>query len=122
MGKPGNNLFIAGFNFITTERDLERKFSRYGRVMDVRIVRDKRYAYWSHFAVGTFLWFVPAKPHWQRLALKFCIIEGFLLFCLHKLVHFFWHNPCMLGGRLKNFMTAQVPTVVGHVKQPVLKL
>jgi RNA recognition motif-containing protein len=42
VGKPGNNLFIAGFNFITTERDLERKFSRYGRVMDVRIVRDKR--------------------------------------------------------------------------------
>ncbi|KAL3701541.1 hypothetical protein R1sor_019563 [Riccia sorocarpa] len=42
VGKPGNNLFIAGFNFITTERDLEKKFSRYGRVMDVRIVRDKR--------------------------------------------------------------------------------
>ncbi|PQQ11038.1 uncharacterized protein Pyn_25537 [Prunus yedoensis var. nudiflora] len=31
-----------GFSFLTTERDLERKFSRYGRVRDVRIVRDKR--------------------------------------------------------------------------------
>ncbi|BBH01988.1 hypothetical protein Prudu_012417 [Prunus dulcis] len=35
LGKPGRNLFVA-------ERDLERKFSRYGRVRDVRIVRDKR--------------------------------------------------------------------------------
>ncbi|MCO5586016.1 hypothetical protein L7F22_039953 [Adiantum nelumboides] len=42
LGKPGRNLFIAGFSFGTTERDLERKFSRYGRVRDVRIVRDKR--------------------------------------------------------------------------------
>ncbi|KAL3851210.1 hypothetical protein ACJIZ3_013092 [Penstemon smallii] len=42
LGKPGRDLFIAGFNFITTERDLERKFSRFGRVRDVRIVRDKR--------------------------------------------------------------------------------
>lgn len=42
IGRPGNNLFIAGFNFITTEKDLERKFSRYGRVLDVRIVRDAR--------------------------------------------------------------------------------
>ncbi|KAL6196326.1 hypothetical protein ACLB2K_031941 [Fragaria x ananassa] len=31
-----------GFSFLTSERDLERKFSRYGRVQDVRIVRDKR--------------------------------------------------------------------------------
>ncbi|XP_042520206.1 serine/arginine repetitive matrix protein 2-like [Macadamia integrifolia] len=42
VGRPGNNLFVAGFSFVTTERDLERKFSRFGRVRDVRIVRDKR--------------------------------------------------------------------------------
>ncbi|KDP39131.1 hypothetical protein JCGZ_00888 [Jatropha curcas] len=42
LGKLGNNLFVAGFSFLTTERDLERKFSRYGRVQNVRIVRDKR--------------------------------------------------------------------------------
>lgn len=42
IGKPGRNLFVAGFNFLTTEKDLERKFSRFGRVRDVRIVRDKR--------------------------------------------------------------------------------
>ncbi|KAL5737625.1 hypothetical protein ACOSP7_030386 [Xanthoceras sorbifolium] len=42
VGKPGKNLFVAGFSFLTTERDLERKFSRFGRVRDVRIVRDKR--------------------------------------------------------------------------------
>ncbi|XP_057812981.2 uncharacterized protein LOC131026993 [Cryptomeria japonica] len=42
LGKPGNNLFIAGFSFDTTERDLERKFSRFGKVTDVRVVRDKR--------------------------------------------------------------------------------
>ncbi|KAL0443373.1 UNVERIFIED_CONTAM: Glycine-rich RNA-binding protein 8 [Sesamum latifolium] len=42
LGKPGRGLFVAGFSFITTERDLERKFSRFGRVRDVRIVRDKR--------------------------------------------------------------------------------
>ncbi|MQL98838.1 hypothetical protein Taro_031548 [Colocasia esculenta] len=42
IGRPGKNLFVAGFSFVTTERDLEKKFSRYGRVTDVRIVRDKR--------------------------------------------------------------------------------
>uniref|UniRef100_A0A0D6QSP7 RRM domain-containing protein n=1 Tax=Araucaria cunninghamii TaxID=56994 RepID=A0A0D6QSP7_ARACU len=42
LGKPGKNLFIAGFSFLTTERHLEKKFSRFGRVTDVRIVRDKR--------------------------------------------------------------------------------
>ncbi|KAM4102920.1 hypothetical protein ACJW30_06G039000 [Castanea mollissima] len=42
VGLPGRNLFVAGFSFLTTERDLERKFSRFGRVRDVRIVRDKR--------------------------------------------------------------------------------
>eukprot|EP00262_Sarcandra_glabra_P021915 TRINITY_DN9451_c0_g2_i1.p1 TRINITY_DN9451_c0_g2~~TRINITY_DN9451_c0_g2_i1.p1 ORF type:complete len:556 (-),score=105.16 TRINITY_DN9451_c0_g2_i1:287-1954(-) len=42
VGRPGKNLFVAGFGFITTERDLERKFSRFGRVTDVRIVRDRR--------------------------------------------------------------------------------
>eukprot|EP00268_Persea_americana_P023971 TRINITY_DN23486_c0_g1_i1.p1 TRINITY_DN23486_c0_g1~~TRINITY_DN23486_c0_g1_i1.p1 ORF type:complete len:561 (-),score=138.03 TRINITY_DN23486_c0_g1_i1:276-1958(-) len=42
VGRPGKNLFVAGFSFVTTERDLERKFSRFGRVTGVRIVRDKR--------------------------------------------------------------------------------
>ncbi|XP_020272864.1 peptidyl-prolyl cis-trans isomerase CYP63-like isoform X1 [Asparagus officinalis] len=42
LGKPGNSLFVAGFSYVTTERDLEKKFSRFGRVTDVRIVRDKR--------------------------------------------------------------------------------
>ncbi|KAM5585590.1 hypothetical protein ABKV19_004799 [Rosa sericea] len=42
LGRPGRNLFVAGFSFLTTERDLEWKFSSYGRVQDVRIVRDKR--------------------------------------------------------------------------------
>lgn len=42
VGRPGKNLFVAGFSFVTTERDLEKKFSRFGRVTDVRIVRDKR--------------------------------------------------------------------------------
>ena len=43
VGKPGNNLFVAGFSFGTSERDLEKKFSRYGHVTDVRIIRDRRY-------------------------------------------------------------------------------
>lgn len=42
VGKPGNHLFVAGFSFATTERDLEKKFGRYGRVSDVRIIRDRR--------------------------------------------------------------------------------
>ncbi|XP_008806407.1 serine/arginine repetitive matrix protein 1-like [Phoenix dactylifera] len=42
IGRPGRNLFVAGFSYVTTERDLEKKFSRFGRVTDVRIVRDKR--------------------------------------------------------------------------------
>eukprot|EP00250_Pteridium_aquilinum_P017991 c23887_g2_i1 orf=135-1211(+) len=42
VGKPGNHLFVAGFSFATTERDLEKKFGRYGRVTDVRIIRDRR--------------------------------------------------------------------------------
>ncbi|XP_074568826.1 uncharacterized protein LOC141825342 [Curcuma longa] len=42
VGKPGRNLFVAGFSYVTTERDLEKKFSRFGHVTDVRIVRDKR--------------------------------------------------------------------------------
>ncbi|GMH05741.1 hypothetical protein Nepgr_007581 [Nepenthes gracilis] len=42
LGKPGRHLFVAGFEFLTTERDLERKFSRFGHVQDVRIVHDKR--------------------------------------------------------------------------------
>ncbi|GAQ81816.1 hypothetical protein KFL_000920010 [Klebsormidium nitens] len=40
--RPGNTVFVAGFNFITTEKDLDRKFSKYGRVVDVRIVKDRR--------------------------------------------------------------------------------
>eukprot|EP01018_Ginkgo_biloba_P037893 Gb_39218 [translate_table: standard] len=31
-----------GFSFDTTERELEKKFGRFGRVTDVRVVRDKR--------------------------------------------------------------------------------
>ncbi|PKA52599.1 Glycine-rich RNA-binding protein 8 [Apostasia shenzhenica] len=42
IGRPGKNLFVAGFSYVTTERDLERKFSKFGRVTDVRIVRDRR--------------------------------------------------------------------------------
>uniref|UniRef100_A0A0E0C1Y8 RRM domain-containing protein n=1 Tax=Oryza meridionalis TaxID=40149 RepID=A0A0E0C1Y8_9ORYZ len=42
LGKPGRNLFVAGFSYATTERDLEKKFSKYGRVTSARVVRDKR--------------------------------------------------------------------------------
>ncbi|KQK16015.1 hypothetical protein BRADI_1g26300v3 [Brachypodium distachyon] len=42
LGKPGRNLFVAGFSYATTERDLEKKFAKYGRVTSVRVVRDKR--------------------------------------------------------------------------------
>lgn len=42
IGKPGTCLFVAGFGFMTTERELERKFSRFGRVRNVRIIRDRR--------------------------------------------------------------------------------
>ncbi|XP_027127708.2 uncharacterized protein [Coffea arabica] len=42
IGKPGRCLFVAGFEFSTTEGELERKFSRFGHVRDVRIIRDKR--------------------------------------------------------------------------------
>ncbi|XP_021671954.2 uncharacterized protein LOC110658579 isoform X2 [Hevea brasiliensis] len=52
LGKLGNNLFVAGFSFLTTERDLERKFSRFGRVRDVRIVRDKRGFSWIWFFIN----------------------------------------------------------------------
>ncbi|KAK8960701.1 hypothetical protein KSP40_PGU004574 [Platanthera guangdongensis] len=41
IGRPGKNLFIAGFSYVTTERDLEKKFSKFGRVTDVRVVRDR---------------------------------------------------------------------------------
>ncbi|OEL38869.1 hypothetical protein BAE44_0000115 [Dichanthelium oligosanthes] len=43
LGKPGKNLFIAGFSYATTERDLEKKFCKFGRVTSARVVRDKRY-------------------------------------------------------------------------------
>ncbi|KAI8023128.1 hypothetical protein LOK49_LG03G03611 [Camellia lanceoleosa] len=38
---PKRRPWLPRFSFLTTERDLEKKFSRYGRVRDVRIVRDK---------------------------------------------------------------------------------
>ncbi|KAG9153808.1 hypothetical protein Leryth_005920, partial [Lithospermum erythrorhizon] len=40
LGKPGRCLFVAGFCFRTTERDLQRKFSKFGRVRDIRVIRD----------------------------------------------------------------------------------
>jgi hypothetical protein len=42
LGKPGRNLFVAGFSYATTERDLEKKFGKYGRITSARVVRDKR--------------------------------------------------------------------------------
>uniref|UniRef100_A0ACD5UN92 Uncharacterized protein n=1 Tax=Avena sativa TaxID=4498 RepID=A0ACD5UN92_AVESA len=42
LGKPGKNLFVAGFSYATTERELEKKFTKFGRVTRVRVVRDKR--------------------------------------------------------------------------------
>uniref|UniRef100_A0ACD5U8I5 Uncharacterized protein n=1 Tax=Avena sativa TaxID=4498 RepID=A0ACD5U8I5_AVESA len=42
LGKPGKNLFVAGFSYATTERELEKKFAKFGRVTRVRVVRDKR--------------------------------------------------------------------------------
>ncbi|GJN11631.1 hypothetical protein PR202_ga29834 [Eleusine coracana subsp. coracana] len=42
LGKPGRNLFVAGFSYATTERDLEKKFAKYGRVTSARVVRDRR--------------------------------------------------------------------------------
>jgi len=42
LGKPGKNLFIAGFSYAITERDLEKKFCKFGRVTSARVVRDKR--------------------------------------------------------------------------------
>lgn len=35
-------MFVAGLNFISTERDVEHKFGKYGRVRSVRIVRHPR--------------------------------------------------------------------------------
>ncbi|KXZ53050.1 hypothetical protein GPECTOR_8g45 [Gonium pectorale] len=37
--RVGTQLFVAGINFITNERDLEQRFSRYGRVKEARVVR-----------------------------------------------------------------------------------
>lgn len=37
--RVGLQLFVAGINFIVNERDLEDKFSRYGRVTEARVVR-----------------------------------------------------------------------------------
>jgi len=38
----GNNLYIAGLSIRTTERELERKFEKYGKVLDCRLVLDPR--------------------------------------------------------------------------------
>ncbi|GIL46572.1 hypothetical protein Vafri_3554 [Volvox africanus] len=38
--RVGTQLFVAGINFICNEQDLERKFSRYGRVKEARVVRN----------------------------------------------------------------------------------
>ncbi|KAJ9529642.1 hypothetical protein QJQ45_014419, partial [Haematococcus lacustris] len=38
--RVGLQMFVAGFNFLSTERDVERRFGRYGNVTEVRIVRD----------------------------------------------------------------------------------
>lgn len=35
-------MFVAGLNFIINERELERKFSKYGKVREARIVRNSR--------------------------------------------------------------------------------
>ncbi|KAF3796761.1 hypothetical protein EJ110_NYTH01053 [Nymphaea thermarum] len=63
VGKPGNSLFVAGFSFATTERDLERKFSRFGRVTDVRIVRERRPTLWANLETGgESLLNIPSRP------------------------------------------------------------
>ncbi|KAF5829315.1 hypothetical protein DUNSADRAFT_16273 [Dunaliella salina] len=38
--KYGLQMFVAGFNFLSSEREVERQFNKYGRVTEVRIVRD----------------------------------------------------------------------------------
>ncbi|KAK9823768.1 hypothetical protein WJX72_005368 [[Myrmecia] bisecta] len=38
----GLHMFVAGLNFICTERELERKFDRFGPVREARIVRNPR--------------------------------------------------------------------------------
>lgn len=38
----GLHIFAAGLNFIINEKDLERKFEKYGPVKDARIVRNPR--------------------------------------------------------------------------------
>jgi hypothetical protein len=55
LGKPGKNLFVAGFSYATTERELEKKFAKYGRVTRVRVVRDKRYLL-SHAVIFIYLY------------------------------------------------------------------
>ncbi|KAK9805838.1 hypothetical protein WJX73_006382 [Symbiochloris irregularis] len=38
--RTGTHLFVAGLNFITNEREVERKFGKYGDVKTARIVRN----------------------------------------------------------------------------------
>lgn len=38
--RRGLQLFVAGFNFIANEKDVERRFEKYGRVKEVRVVRN----------------------------------------------------------------------------------
>lgn len=68
LGKPGRNLFIAGFSFGTTERDLEKKFSRYGHVRDVRIVRDRRFVLIANSSS-----FIQEKEDWPKNELSLCV-------------------------------------------------
>ncbi|KAG2427256.1 hypothetical protein HXX76_012452 [Chlamydomonas incerta] len=38
--RPGTQLFVSGIDFRISERELERKFSEYGRVKEARVVRN----------------------------------------------------------------------------------
>ncbi|KAG2429191.1 hypothetical protein HYH02_014124 [Chlamydomonas schloesseri] len=38
--RPGTQLFVSGIDFRVDERDLERKFSEFGRVKEARVVRN----------------------------------------------------------------------------------
>lgn len=40
---PGNQLFVAGFSYATTEDDLTRAFSHFGKILECRCVKDERY-------------------------------------------------------------------------------
>eukprot|EP00198_Chlamydomonas_reinhardtii_P009771 XP_001699108.1 nuclear SR-like RNA binding protein [Chlamydomonas reinhardtii] len=38
--RPGTQLFVSGIDFRVSERELERKFSEFGRVKEARVVRN----------------------------------------------------------------------------------